>query len=175
VADVFMRAMLAAVLAAGACFGQAARRYFTELYEAGGLDRMADEYVCFADKPDLETFFIFGETKHLRQYMIENGTLTKLPKAGQAELRKDSLLFRGYDKGVPLPTEDILYPAGSSWVSEKFNIQKTRARIRFSISWQTLRYKRAVELLNPDGSIRDQVPVYGRCERITVGVQQHGK
>lgn len=33
---------------------QSARDYFNDLYKAGGLDKTADESVCFDDRPDLK-------------------------------------------------------------------------------------------------------------------------
>ena len=169
-------AALAMILFASSCFGQTARDYYNEIYAAGGLDRIVDRYVCFNDSPDVKTFFIFTENKYLREYMIANGTFDKLSKAEQAEMKKEFLVFRGYDKGVPLATEDTLNPDGTSWVSDKFMLgEKTPARLRFSISWETMRYKRSVEVLNSDGTISGEVPAYGRCERVSPTVRQTGK
>ena len=95
-------AALSTILVASSCFAQTARDYYNEIYAAGGLDRMADRYVCFNEDLNVKTFFIFTENKHLREYMISNGTFDRLSKAEQAELKKDFLIFRGYDKGVPL-------------------------------------------------------------------------
>jgi hypothetical protein len=60
------RALFAAVLVISPGFAQTAREYYNELYAAGGLDRMVDEYVCFFEKPELKNFFLFGENKLLR-------------------------------------------------------------------------------------------------------------
>ena len=161
------RAILAAFVLVGSCSAQTARAYYDELYAAAGLDRMADRYVCFDERVELLTFFIFAENKYLREYMIANGTINKLSKAQQAEIKKDFLIFRGYDKGVPLAAEDFLNPDGSSWVSEKFMLdKKTPARLRFNISWDTLRYKRTVEVLNTDETLQGEVSTYGRCELV---------
>lgn len=46
--------LIVAILAGCPCFSQTAHDYFQELYEAGGLDRMADGYVCFDDSKDLK-------------------------------------------------------------------------------------------------------------------------
>ncbi|SPE37608.1 exported hypothetical protein [Candidatus Sulfopaludibacter sp. SbA6] len=167
---------LTTILVASPCFAQTARDYYNEIYAAGGLDRMVARYVCFNDNPDVKAFFIFTENKYLREYMISNGTFDKLLKAEQAEIKKDLLLFRGYDKGVPLATEDFLNPDGTSWVSDKFILnKKTPARVRFSISWETMRYKRSVEVLDSDDTINGEVPAYGRCERVALTVVQTGK
>jgi hypothetical protein len=124
----------------------------------------------------VKAFFIFTENKYLREYMVSNGTFEKLSKPEQAELKKEFLVFRSYDKGVPLATEDFLNPDGTSWVSDKFMLgKKTPARVRFSISWETLRYKRSVEVLNSDETINGEVPAYGRCERVSQTVRQTGK
>ena len=58
--------------------------------------------------PDVKAFFIFTENKYLREYMISNGTFDKLSRAEQAELKKAFLVFRGYDKGVPLATATLI-------------------------------------------------------------------
>ena len=41
---------VAAIFLTNAGFAQTARNYYDELYKAGGLDRMADGYVCFDDR-----------------------------------------------------------------------------------------------------------------------------
>jgi hypothetical protein len=161
-------AALATLLAASSCFAQTARDYYNEVHAAGGLDRMVSRYVCFNDDPEVKAFFIFTENKYLREYMMSNGTFDKLSKAQQTEMKKDFLMFRGYDKGVPLATEDFAQPDGTSWISDKFMLDKnTPARVRFSISWETMRYKRSVELLKSDDTLQGEVPAYGRCERIS--------
>jgi len=51
--------VIVALLPLGSASAQTARDYYDELYKAGGLDHMADEYVCFDDRKDLGTFFIW--------------------------------------------------------------------------------------------------------------------
>jgi hypothetical protein len=63
---------------------QTVRDYYNEIYKAGGLDRMADGEVCFDDDPKLDTFFIFGQSKHMREFMLMDGTFAKLSKPMQA-------------------------------------------------------------------------------------------
>jgi hypothetical protein len=105
--------------------------------------------------------------------MIENGTFEKLSKEQQAEMKKDILMFRGYNKGVPLANEDYFHADGGSWVSDTAPLDKnTSMRVRFSISWKTLRFKRSVELLEPDGTFKGDVPAYGKCELVPPDVQQ---
>lgn len=169
-------AALATILVASSCFAQTARDYYNEIYAARGLDRGAARYVCFNENPDVRTFFVFTENRYLREYVISKRTFDKLSKAEQAELKKDYLIFRGYDKGVPLPTNDFLFPDGTPWVSEKFMLdKKTPARVRFSISWETMRYKRSVEVLNSDETINGVVSAYGRCEGVSPTIPQTGK
>src|SRR5258706_10022222 len=90
---------------------QTAREFYNELYAVGGLDQIISEHVCFDEQPELQTFFIFTNSKRIREVML----------------------------------------------SDKFMIEKTPARIRFNITLETMRYKRSVELLNPDGTIRSVI------------------
>ena len=91
-----------ALILSVSAFGQTtARDYYKELYDAGGLDRMADEYVCFQEDSKVENFFIFGQSKSIRQLMIEHHTFNKMPKATQEQFKKEFLIMRGYTKGVP--------------------------------------------------------------------------
>jgi hypothetical protein len=164
------------ILIASSCFAQTARDYYNEIYAVGGLDRIAASYVCFNEDLAVKTFFVFTENKYLRDYMISNRTFERLSKAQQAELKKDLLIFRGYDKGVPLATKDLLNADGSSWVSDNGMLdKKTPMRVRFSISWETLRYKRSVEVLNSDQTINSVVSAYGRCERVSPTIRQTGQ
>src|ERR1022692_4721575 len=103
-----MRKLAVLVVFSAACFAQSAREYYGELYKAGGLDRMADAYVCFDDDGQLDTFFIFAESKVLREFMIADGTFTKMKKDFQDKLKQDFLIVRGYDKGVTIGDEDFL-------------------------------------------------------------------
>jgi hypothetical protein len=155
---------------------QEAHDYFKELYGAGGLDRMTDGYVCFDDRPDTQTFFIFAESKLLRQFMIENGDFYKLPKAEQATLRKDYLMLRFYEKGIAQPHHEFLNEDGGSWISDKLMPVKNHPmRIRFTVQWQTMRYRRSVEIFNSDSTFRSEISTYGRCEEIPAGVRQKGE
>lgn len=163
--------MIALLLATGTGFSQTARSYFDELYKAGGLDRMADESVCFADDKDNQNFFIFSQSAHMRELLKADGSFPKLPKETQDLLKHDFLLLRGYTKGVPLSDEETYNKDGDSWVQDG-EIGKQKIRVRLSISWATLRYKRSVEILNPDSTLKSQVSQFGRCEVIPPGVQQ---
>ena len=172
-------AALDTILAASSCFAQTARDYYNEIYAAGGLARAAARYVCFNEDPDVKAFLGFTESKYLLEHMISNGQFDKLSKPEQSALKeKEALIFRGYDKGVPWARYEFLLldPDGASWVSEKSMLGgKTPMRIRFSISWETMRYKRSVEVLNSDDTLKGEVSAYGRCERVPQTVQQTGK
>jgi hypothetical protein len=163
-----------ALLLVGTARAQSARDYFNELYNAGGLDHMADQYVCFDSSPELQTFFIFAKSDVLKQFLMDNGAFAKLPKSQQAGLNKGFLIVRGYDKGVALSTEQTYDKDGNTWVTERFDVQKAPMRMRLGITWETLRYKRAVEILNADSTMKSEVPRYGRCEVIPPDVRQKG-
>jgi hypothetical protein len=156
-------------------FAQSARDYYNEIYKAGGLDRMADSYACFDDDPKLDTFFIMAKSETLKRFLISTGEFKKMPKAAQAELNRGFLTTRGYDKGVPHSSEETYQADGSSWASEGI-LGGTKMRVRISIEWTTLRYKKSVEFLNPNGTQKDVVPIsrYGRCEEVSPDVQQKG-
>lgn len=165
------------LILSAATFGETARQYYNEIYKAGGLDRMADEYACFDDHEKLETFFIFGESKTIREFMVANGTFSKMSKNFQKQMKEDFLIMRGYDEGVTVGGEDFYSRDGSSWITEKFrlsNRSKTLGKMRFAITWETLRYKRSVEILNADGSFQNEYARYGKCERVPNEIQQHG-
>lgn len=156
--------------------GVFARDYYQQLYNAGGLDRMADGHACFEDDPKAEAFFIFGQSKYIREFMVAGGMFSKLPKSVQQRMKKDFLIVRGYDKGVPWGSEAFLDKDEGSWISEEHMLNKqTPIRIRFAMNWQTLRYKWAVEVLNPDSTYRSEVASFGKCEEIPPGIQQHGE
>jgi hypothetical protein len=109
--------------------------------------------------------------------MIADGSFAKAPKDFQAKLNKDFLIFRGYDKGVALSPEEPYHPDNGSWVSELFMVEKdTPARMRFSMTSETLRYKRSIETSKGNNGIfLTLISTYGRCELIPHTVKQHGK
>lgn len=168
-----MKIVLALLLLTMPSFAQSARDYFNELYSAAGLDRMADGHVCFDDDPELKTFFIFGKSENLRQFLIDNGGYAKLSKANQKYLDKGFLIVRGYDKGISIGDEDTYDKDGESWI-RPFILQKKKMRMVLSITWATLRYKRTVELISPDGSTKPLATRYGRCEVVPPTVRQKG-
>jgi len=150
---------------------QTARQYYEELYKAGGLDRMADQYVCFDESPDFQNFFIFAKSDTYQQFFEDNHV--KLPKGQAAALKKGFLVVRGYSKGTQLSSEEFYDKDGDSWVVSA-RIQNTPIRERLSITWATLRYRRSVEILSPSGALRSTVDRYGKCEVIAPDVRQNG-
>jgi hypothetical protein len=166
---------VAAIFLTNAGFAQTARNYYDELYKAGGLDRMADGYVCFDDRLELQTFFIFGESKVLKDFLIENRGFDELKPKWKAQINRGFLNVRGYDKGVVVGEEQFFNKDRESWVTDEFFISKgTPARIRLTISWETLRYKKSVEVLSADSTLKSQFSTYGRCELVPPTVQQKG-
>lgn len=155
-----------------------ARDYYNEIYAAGGLDRMADDHVCFDEDPTNQNFFIFGQSKFIREVMMAEGTFAKLPKATQARLQKDFLIVRGYARGIPFDNEEYYDKDGASWVSGKYPLGNGKAgliQIRLTINWQTLRYKRAVEMFDTDSSYRGELAHFGKCEEVKTDVRQRGE
>lgn len=150
-----------------------AREYYAEIYKAGGLDRFAAGEVCFDEEPALDTFFIFGQSKHMREYMMMRGTFQKMPKDMQERLKKDFLIVRGYNKGIAFKAEEFYDQDGNSWISDVYDLNpKNSMRIRLTINWQTLRYKRAVEMLDHQMHYKSEVARFGKCEDVSTEVQQ---
>lgn len=152
-----------------------AREYYNELYSAGGLDRMTDEYVCFDEDPANENFFIFMQSKTLREFLKrEAGTFSKVTKEQQDKLNKDWLAVHGYAKGVSIGEDDYYDKDGDSWVSGNSKLDALDLiRMRLTISWQTLRYKRDVEVLKPPNkSFRTAFESFGKCEAVKTDVRQ---
>jgi len=46
--------------------------------------------------------------------------------------------------------------------------------MRITITWETMRYKREVEVLNADSTVKAALPGYGKCEEIPSTVHQKG-
>jgi hypothetical protein len=150
-----------------------ARDYYNELYKAGGLDHMADEYVCFQDTPEVGTFFLFSRSDDIRKALMVDGSFQKLPKATQTKFSTDILFVRGYSKGIPFKDYDFYSKDGVSYVGDELIVDKNspHVRIRLTIQWETLRFKRAVEFIGKPGA---DVNVYGKCERVSSDIRQHG-
>lgn len=154
---------------------QAARAYFDELYKAGGLDRVSGQYVCFSDDQALNTFFIFGKSSSLRQFLIDVGGYAKLPLAERRLLDKGFLYVKPYDRGVPLGERSTFEADGDTWLLEGLKLDaKTKAKLRIAISWQTLRYKRTIDISQNGGSYTEAAANYGKCQEMPPGVDQKG-
>jgi hypothetical protein len=155
--------------------GLTARDYYNELHATGGLEHAEGTHVCFQDDPTVDSFFVLKESKNLRDYMLADGTFSKLSKATQEYMKKDFLMVRGYAKGIPWRGEEYLEKDEESWISDQRMLdERTPIRIRFTINWQTLRYKYAVEILNMDSSFRAETASFGHCEEIPPEAPQPG-
>jgi hypothetical protein len=100
-----------------------------------------------------------------------------MPKALQDKFKKEFLIVQGYAKGVAVGGEDFYTKDANSWLGETFVLSKKPeilSRIRFGITWETLRYRRSVEVLNPDESFNSEYSVYGKCEAVSPDIHQHG-
>ena len=151
-----------------------ARDYFNDLIASGGLDRVTKTHACFQDDPKADGFFLIGESKYIRDYTVANGTFNKLPAATQELMKRDFLMVRGYPKGIPWRGEEFLERDDDSWVSDQHMLdENTPVRVRFSVNWQTLRYKYSVELLNMDSTFRSEVSSSGICEELPAVAQEH--
>ena len=149
-----------------------ARDYFNDLIASDGLDRITKSHACFQDDPKADSFFLIGESKYIRDHTVANGTSSKLPAATQELMKRDFLMVQGYPKGIPWRGEEFLERDADSWVSDQHMLdENTPVRIRFSINWQTLRYKYSVELLNMDSTYRPEVSSSGLCEELPAATQ----
>ena len=153
--------------------GQKARAYYDELYKAGGLSRLADQYVCFDEKPENENFFIFAKSDTLKKFLVENNGYATLPAASKAKLTKGFITVRQYSKGLPLGNGlDDYMKDGESWLGDPFQFDKvTKGRMRLQFSFETLRYKRSVEITKVHVT-REAAAAYGKCEEISPEVRQ---
>jgi hypothetical protein len=151
-----------------------AREYYNEIYEAGGLDRMADQFVCFDDDVALKNFFIFSKSTDLRDLMLADGTFQKLPIKMQKELKtKEWLSIHGYNNGIPFNGEEFYYKDGSTWLGGVGDMDANNSmRIRLTINWATLRYKRAAEILDHGLHYKTEIARFGKCEEISPKVRQ---
>ena len=150
-----------------------AREYYEGLLGAGGLVHMAGTYACFQDDPKVDSFFIVRESKNLRDDLLADGNFRKLPQTTQGLVQKDLLMIRGYPKGIPWREEEVLEKDEASWTSdERMLDERTPIRIRFSVDWQTLRYKYAVEVLNIDSTFHSEIASLGLCQEVPA--EQHG-
>jgi hypothetical protein len=169
-----MIAVILASLFAAQVTPSTAREYYDEIYAAGGLDRMADEYVCFDNDVKLKNFFIFSKSADMRDFMLADGTFQKLPTKMQAELKnKEWLNIHGYNNGIPFNGEELYYKDGSTWLGGVGDMDANNSmRIRLTVNWATLRYKRAAEILDHSLHYKTEIARFGKCEEISSKVRQ---
>ena len=154
---------------------QSAHDFYHELYKSGGLDRMSDGYACFDNDPELKTFFIFGKSQTIKQFLIDADGYSKLPLNERKLLDRGFLYVKQYDQGVPLGERDTYVEDGGTYLLDGARLDtSTKIRIRLSISWQTLRYKKTVDVSLKGGPYRPAVEGYGRCEEVSADVEQKG-
>jgi len=150
-----------------------AREYFDEIYDTGGLDRIAAGEVCFDEDPARENFFIFEQSKYLRQYMAMRGTFQNLSKEMQEHLKGDLLVVRGYHKGIASKGEEFYTEDGNSWISDVYELDEENSmRIRLTINWQTHRFKWAVEMLDHEMHFQREISRLGQCVDVSAEVPQ---
>jgi hypothetical protein len=150
--------------------GLTAREYYEELLAVGGLAHAAGDFACFQDDPKVDSFFILRESNDLPDGKFADASFNQLPEAAQEGMKKDFLMVRGYPKGIPWRAEEVLEKVEDSWTSDQRMLDdRTPIRIRFSINWQTLQYKYAVEVLNMDSTFRGEIASFGRCEEVPAG------
>jgi hypothetical protein len=135
---------------------------------------MADEYVCFDDSPNLQTYFIYADSEVLKEFLEAKGGFAKLTKNQQAELNKGFLGVRGCDKGVALREEQTYTKDGNRWVTDKFYVNWAQMRMRIVMTPETLRNKRTLEILNANPEHQSESARYGRCGAVADTLQQKG-
>lgn len=170
-----MKKIVAVLLFCGVAFATTARDYYNEIYKAGGLDRMADQYACFPDEEN-GMFFIFSKSELVKEFLKEKGDYVTLPKDQRASLDKGFIYLRAYYKGIP--REPIYFDKdGESYLYEAaMKDDKTAIlRIRYTFNWATLRYEQTVgyyrhDVVMPSTEHRG----YGRCEFVSSTVKQTG-
>lgn len=165
--------LLCAPLALCQTTTMSARDYYDELYKAGGLDRMADEYVCFREDQE-PNFFTLALSKDIREFMMADGSFSKLPKALQDGMKKDFVAVRGYAKGIPFADRQEMSKDGDSWVGDERKLGKDGKfiRERLTVNWQTLRFKRSIETFNADSTFIGELPSFGKCEHVSPAIRQ---
>jgi hypothetical protein len=170
-----MRKVLVVLVLCGVAVATTARDYYNEIYKAGGLDRMADGYACFPDD-DNGSFFIFGQSEVVKEFLKTEGQYAKLSKAERAQLDKGFIYQRAYYKGIP--REPLYFDKdGESYLyeAEMKDDKTTVLKIRYTFNWATLRYEHTVGFYKHGSAM----PVteqrrYGRCELVKTDVKQTG-
>lgn len=108
-----------------------ARRYYSELKEAGGLDRYKDMFVCFAEDDQTTIFTVIAKVSDVISEMKKNGIQPnkEFLQAGKA------LLIENFDKGVSRGT-DIYDPMGEQGDAWKQDFRSPfPGRVVMSVNW----------------------------------------
>ena len=173
--------LLGFAIAAGTSSSQApstltARDYYQELYKAGGLDNLPDEYICCRDDT-VPTFFIMAKSDLIKNLIESDGELKNLPPREQANLRKGFLFKVTYNKGLSNGLEywDPLESGGGYFtdfdITGKAEAKPTPIHMTLRVSWETLRYKIDVY---ERGSAVPLAEDTGKCEEVKGDIRQHG-
>jgi hypothetical protein len=105
--------------------------------------------------------------------MLADGTFNKLPKDMEARMKKDFLIVRGYARGIPFDHEDFYDKDGGSWVTDVYDLDaRNSIRIRLTINWSTMRYKRAFEMLDHQLHYKSELAKFGKCEDVSPNIRQ---
>ncbi len=153
-----------------------ARDYYHEPYEAGGLDNLADEYVCFRDD-NVPTFILIAKGEDLKENLTTLGVFSKLPPQARSYLDKAPLFYVSYNKGISNGTEYFsLNDSGDEYIEnlgipEQSSKKLMELTVTLRVNWQTLRYKHGIEKTGVPGLLYEET---GRCEVVKPGIQQHG-
>jgi len=151
-----------------------AREYYVELYNAGGLDNFADQYVCFRED-EIPTFFLLAESAALKEVFTAS-RISELSRDQQKMLEKGFLIVRGYHKGIAQSEREFFDPDNHGGWIEKLLVSQTQKErqeltVRLQVNWDTLRYTRSVS------ETAMGLPEYsesGKCETVKPDIHQHG-
>ena len=150
--------ILVVTFAAMTAAGQTAHDYYNDLVKKGGLEGFTNEFVCFKDDQS-DTFFTFSKSEDLKRDMKDSG---QFPDSVTKRFNGHFLLMLGYNKGIAQRSPEVLDKDPDS-VSDSYTddllVHKQRIRLRFTINWKTLRFKRSIE--KPDGE--EVFRLFGTC------------
>jgi hypothetical protein len=83
-------------------------------------------------------------------------------------MEKDFLIVRPYAKGIAFDENAFYEKDGNSWGSDIYKLNaKNSMRIRLTINWQTIRFKRSVEGLDAQGKYVREESRFGKCEDVS--------
>jgi len=134
-----------------------AREYYTELREAGGLNKYSDQWACF---PDDETgnFTVLAKVEDIIVAMRNNHD----PIADTYDGLKKDLIVRYYSHGVASPTH-VFEPEEKDASKFRAEFDKPMHVIaEYSFNWTTGRYRFHLSVVGVDAETEG----YGKCELI---------